>query len=153
MCGLGGVCGWGCAWPGGMHGKGGHVWQRGACVANEGVHGKVGVCGKGGPCVAKGGMHGMHAPLGRLLRDMVGQCVGGTHPTGMHSCYLLILLTSIDRSCRFYNRSSCRCHGNCCSIFVVVATELTSCKVKYQFKVIIIILSHSNNAKLVFGVN
>ena len=23
-----------------------------------------------------------------LLRDTAGQCAGGTHPTGMHSCYI-----------------------------------------------------------------
>ena len=49
---------------GGMCGDGGHAYQRGACVV-------------------KGGMHGMHGPP---LRDMAGQCAGGTHPTGMHSC-------------------------------------------------------------------
>ena len=38
---------------GGMHGKGGHVWQRG-CVPGEGG----GMCGKGGACMVKGGMHG-----------------------------------------------------------------------------------------------
>ena len=45
--------------------KGGHAWQRGACVA-KGVHGEGGwhvwqrgVCvAKGGACVVKGGMHG-----------------------------------------------------------------------------------------------
>ena len=54
----------GCAWQrwGGMHGKGGHVWQRGACVA-------------------KGG-RAWYTP-----RDTAGHCAGGTHPTGMHSCW------------------------------------------------------------------
>ena len=38
-----------------------------------------------------GGMHGgdmraMHAPP-PTLRDTVGQCARGTHPTGMHSCF------------------------------------------------------------------
>ena len=37
--------------------------------------------------MVKGGVHGMHAPT--LLRDMVGQCAGGKHPTGMHSCCCL----------------------------------------------------------------
>ena len=41
---------------------GGHAWQgRGACVVG------------GRACVT--------------LRDTVSQCAGGTHPTGMHSCY------------------------------------------------------------------
>ena len=63
---MAGGCTWrvGGAWPGdmcgegGMHGEGGHAWQR--------------------------GMRGMHVPL---LRDTAGQCAGGTHPTGMHSCF------------------------------------------------------------------
>ena len=52
---------------------GGHVWQRGACVAGgacvvkggmhgEGVHGKGGACVVKEACVAEGGVHGMHAP-------------------------------------------------------------------------------------------
>ena len=51
----------------------GDMRGRGACVA-------------GGTCMA-GGMHDMHA-LPPTLRVMVGQCVGGTHPTGMHSYFL-----------------------------------------------------------------
>ena len=81
--------------------KGGHVWQREACMVKGGMCGEGGwgVCGKGGvcvakggmhgergACVAKGGMHGMHTPPPPLLRDTAGQCVGGMHPTGMHSC-------------------------------------------------------------------
>ena len=57
---------------------GGCAWQ-GACVAG-GVHGR-------GACVA-GGMHAMPPTPPRTLRDTVGQCAGGTHPTGMHSCFL-----------------------------------------------------------------
>ena len=61
---------------GGMHGRGtcvvvgggGHAWL-GACVAG-------GVCGRGCTC---------HTHP-QTPRDMVGQCAGGTHPTGMHSC-------------------------------------------------------------------
>ena len=53
-----------------MHGKGGHVWQRGACVVKGDVRGK------------RRGMHGMHSPP----QDTAGHCAGGTHPTGMHSC-------------------------------------------------------------------
>ena len=70
-CMTGGVC-----MAGGVRGgeacmAGGHAWQGG-------MHGK-------GACVS-GGMHAMHAPW--TPRDMVGQCTGGTHPTGMHSCIL-----------------------------------------------------------------
>ena len=58
----------GCAWPGG------HAWLRGAYMA-------------GGACMARGRV--CHAcPLPRLiLWDTVGQWAGGTHPTGMHSCF------------------------------------------------------------------
>ena len=70
MCGGGGQH----VWQGGMHGKGE------VCVAGA-MHGRE-AC-MVGACMA-GGMHAMHAPL--TLQDMVGQCVGGTHPTGMHSC-------------------------------------------------------------------
>ena len=86
------------AWQEGVHGKGGHVWQ-GACMVGRhawqgSMHGKghvwqEGVCGRG-VCTG-GGMHGgmgrgvraMHTP--QTLRNMVGQCAGGMHPTGMHS--------------------------------------------------------------------
>ena len=66
-----GACVVGACVVGGMHGKG-HVWW--------------GVCGRG-VCMV-GGMHAMHAP--RTLRDTVGQCAGGTHPTGMHSCFQFV---------------------------------------------------------------
>ena len=57
-------------------------------------HALTGGMAGGHACVA-GGMHGEggHAwyarPPGRLLRDMVGQCAGGTHPTEKHSCFKL----------------------------------------------------------------
>ena len=77
------------AWSGGVHGRRGMHGQggcvvRGVCMAG-GVHGQGGMCGQG-TCVTKGGVHGMHAPP---LRDTAGQCAGGTHPTGMHSCYAI----------------------------------------------------------------
>ena len=43
---------------------------------------KGGMCGKEGVWMAKGGAWYAHPPL----RDTAGQCAGGTHPTGMHSC-------------------------------------------------------------------
>ena len=64
MHGREGVHGRGHAWQGSMHDRGwvcmagGHAWW--------GVHGR-GVCMVGGPLTCS-------------------QCVGGTHPTGMHSC-------------------------------------------------------------------
>ena len=68
----------GCVWRGGMHSRGsmcgqegGHAWQ-GACMGR--------------------GVHATHAPP-QTLRDMVGQCAGGTHPTGMHSCLIQLLYT------------------------------------------------------------
>ena len=36
---------------GGMHGRGGHAWQRGACMAEGGMCGR-GVCMAGVACVA-----------------------------------------------------------------------------------------------------
>ena len=42
-----------------------------------------GACGGGGACVA--GEHACHT-CPPTPRDTVGQCAGGTHPTGMHSC-------------------------------------------------------------------
>ena len=98
------VHGGGCAWQGGVHGRGGvhgeggmHgegavAWQRWGCMAG-GVHSRGcawqrgGMCGKGGACMAKGAVRGMHAPL---LRDTACQRADGTHPTGMHSCSILL---------------------------------------------------------------
>ena len=105
----GGMRGRGGTWQGegGMRG-------RGACMAGErawqGRHAWRGVCVVGGACVAGGhvwwgvcmaggmhgrghawqrGMHATHAPPPQTLRDTVGQCAGGTHPTGIHSCFTL----------------------------------------------------------------
>ena len=94
----GGMCGGGHAWQGGIHGSGGHVWQGHAWqgVYMGGMYGGgacvVGACGRGacmaggkGACVA-GGVHGTWPCMPPLtLQDMVGQCTGSTHPTGMHS--------------------------------------------------------------------
>ena len=49
--------------------------MAGVCVAVGG-----GLCGWGACVVC--------AP--RIPRDTVGQCAGGTHPTGMHSCFALV---------------------------------------------------------------
>ena len=106
VCPQGGMrgCSWGvgCAWLlpgghawllwGGMHGEGGCAWWRVACVAKGGVRGEGrhawwrGVCGEGGhawqkgACMAKGG--------GACMVCTASHCAGGTHPTGMHSCFI-----------------------------------------------------------------
>ena len=49
-----------------------------------GMHGR-------GACVVGGG-HACHAPP--TPRDVVGQCAGGTHPTGMHSSKLFLVSVS-----------------------------------------------------------
>ena len=50
MRGSGGVRGRGVCMVGGMHGRGGHVWQ-GGCMVGEGMCGKGGMCGrKNGNC-------------------------------------------------------------------------------------------------------
>ena len=51
-----------CMVKGGMHGEGGHVWQRGGMCGKGGMRGKGGhafqrgVCVVKGVCVAKGGV-------------------------------------------------------------------------------------------------
>ena len=91
---------------------GGRVWLGGACVARgacmaggvcvaggmhgQGVHGQGGTCMAGGGHVWLGGMHGggmrgMHPlPPADTTSTAYGQPSGGTHPTGMHSCFKLI---------------------------------------------------------------
>ena len=63
---------------GGMHSKGGHIWQKG-------VHGgrhawghawQGGMCGRG------------HAWQGVCVAGEMVTAVNGMHPTGMHSCFL-----------------------------------------------------------------
>ena len=70
----------GCAWLGGVHGRGMH--GRGACPGDawqEGMHGRGYACQ--GACVA-GGMHDRGGMHGR--GEDTAAC--GTHPTGMHPC-------------------------------------------------------------------
>ena len=62
---------------GGMRGEGGHAWQKGACMAKGGMR------DEGGHVWQRGGMCGMHTPT----QYTASHCMGGTHPTGMHSCY------------------------------------------------------------------
>ena len=97
------------AWQGGMHGKGAcmvgeHAWL-GACMVGGGYVWQgvcmVGGCGRGACVVGLGGVwqgacmfggqawQGVYVPhTPPTLRDTVGQCAGGTHPTGKHSCYV-----------------------------------------------------------------
>ena len=85
----GGMCGRRDVW-GGMH-SGGACMAVGVCMTG-GMH--------GGGCVAggawQGGVHATYAPP-RTLRDTVGQCTGGTHPTGMHSCTVDIFTDDVER--------------------------------------------------------
>ena len=83
-----------------------HVWSvggvhgRGACVVG-GMHGR-GACMAGGACMVRGACvvsGGCAWPGGHVWseggmrdEDMAGQCAGGTHPTGMHSCKHLFYL-------------------------------------------------------------
>ena len=67
--------GGGAGMAGGMHGGRGHVWW-GACMVG-GIHGRGGVHVWQGACMASGGVHG-----GEMATE-----VGGTHPTGMYSCW------------------------------------------------------------------
>ena len=67
----------------------------GACMAKGGVHGKEGCVWQGGhawwgeACVAKGGMHCRGGGIGGLcVAGEMATAADGTHPTGMHSCWL-----------------------------------------------------------------
>ena len=91
MHGRGGVCGqeWG------IHGRG-CVW-RGACMVKGDVYYRGGMARRGhawdgGMCGQGDVVTGGHAWSGGSVcdEDTAGQCVGGTHPTGMHSCVLFI---------------------------------------------------------------
>ena len=66
---------------GAVHGKGGCVYQRGACMVKGVCVANGGTCMTGGACVA-GGMHGKRA----YMTGETATAVYGTHPTGMHSC-------------------------------------------------------------------
>ena len=66
------------------HGKGGpcvakrrRAWQRGRGV----VHGRR-ACMEEGACMTRGNL-----PAGETTTE-----AGGTHPTGMHSCYFIIII-------------------------------------------------------------
>ena len=55
-----------------MHDKGGgEVWQRAVCMV-------------------KGG-HAWYSHPPALLQGTAGQCAGSTHPTAMHSCFVVEL--------------------------------------------------------------
>ena len=63
--------------------RGGHAWQR--CVCGGGRAWQGGVHGRG--CACWGVHAGGCACWGRAWCAWYGQWVGGTHPTGMHSCW------------------------------------------------------------------
>ena len=103
---LGCVCAsWGCmllgdaCFPGRCMLPGEHAWLWGACMVAGGMCGCGEACmvvwgihGCGGGCVVVWGIHGCggacvvaeRGPVWDTMR--YGQWVGGTHPTGMHSC-------------------------------------------------------------------
>ena len=65
-----GACVAGVYMAGGLHGKGGNAWQGG-------VHGK-GYVWRGG-----------HACQEACMAGEMATAVDRTHPTGMHSCYMI----------------------------------------------------------------
>ena len=114
----------GCAWQGGVHGRGCAWWGAcmagGACVARGGgMHGR-GACMANGACMV-GGVHGGlacvvgqhawqgggHVWWGVCMAGKTAIAAGGTHPTGMHSCYILFpdLLSEsgVCHHCRDWN--------------------------------------------------
>ena len=75
-----------CVWQGR-----GHAWQ-GVCV---------GVCMARGACMA-GGLCGR----GACMTEEMAIAAGGTHPTGMHSCLLMVNFKEINSfMCYFLNTS------------------------------------------------
>ena len=60
--------------------QGGRAWPGGVCGG--------GMRSPGG--VHAGGACAVCTPRGLIIRDTFGQCAGGTHPTGMHSCLSFI---------------------------------------------------------------
>ena len=74
------MCSRGALWWWGVHGRGWHAWQ-GACMAG-GMHGRGHAWQV--TCMA-GRMYGRGVCMADTMR--YGQQEGGTHPTGMHSCF------------------------------------------------------------------
>ena len=86
---------------GGMHGRGGHAWEQVYMVG--GVHGGghmwQGRACMVGACVAKG------------VACMAGEtttAADGTHPTGMHSCLLMIVVAVEERLRQCYSATTKR---------------------------------------------
>ena len=108
--GRGGVSGGGCmvgghVWWGEHAWQGGHAWQGVYMVG--GMHGG---CMTGG--VWQGGMHGGAM---RAMADSMGmgygQWAGGTHPTGMHSCFQIISVAYTG-----FSRGSCQPNEKCTNV-------------------------------------
>ena len=72
---------------GGMHGEAVFM-VRGACMAKGGVV-RGCVCQRG--VCDRGGVHGR----GACITGEMATAAGSTHPTGMHSCKLLLFLSWI----------------------------------------------------------
>ena len=80
----GGVCGRGHGWQGeharqagGVHGGGGHAWKEGMCMV--GVHAWPGGLRDKVACMAGG-----HAWQGACMAGEMSTAADGMHPTGMH---------------------------------------------------------------------
>ena len=115
----GGVHGRGMCMAGGMYGRGGmHGWGgmhgRGACVVRGHVWWQGGHVWQRGHAWWQEGMHGMHSPP-QTLRDMVSQCMGSTHPTGMHFCFTVVSTSNCRVHLRFKTKSV-NVFGNCLSL-------------------------------------
>ena len=92
-----GMCGKGCAWQGacmvGVCVAGGHAWQ-GAWKGD--VHGRghvwqEGMCGRGDMC-----------GKGACMAGKTAIAAGGTHPTGMHSCFFFFFNSTVYRGCGYH---------------------------------------------------
>ena len=90
---LGGTWSGGCAWSGRVPGPGGAWSGGGGCLVPGGVPGLGGWPGPRGAwsqgvCMVRGGVPG---PRGGLVETPpeAATAAGGTHPSGMHSCFII----------------------------------------------------------------
>ena len=91
VCPRGSVWSWGGVWSRGVHGPGGVHGPRGqgcgVCMVTGGACSLVGGCWdwSRGVCMVRGGVHSPGGSGGDL--PPTATAAGGTHPTGMHSCF------------------------------------------------------------------
>ena len=69
-----------------------YVWQGG--VRGQGVCAWWGGCVWRGACMARGDIHGRGACLAHSKYYEIQSMRGGTHPTGMHSCFFFIIAST-----------------------------------------------------------